>query len=364
MIVYLRPKSPFNKAVPRSDTLFGAIAWTLRVLYGKPVLEALLDRFDAAVRDQRQPPFVLSSLLPYFQDAKGRIRLLPRPLTRPPAALSGDVASYQDMKRARKVDFVSETVFAGIAEGRTTEASLLQEMAKGKASSYRLRHESIVGADEHQRMLALPNLLVESEFARNQINRMAVATGEGGALYYEPTVGSSSAPASEAHGGFYFLVRLGPDEPETPDQLKAAMRFLADRGIGGDSSIGRGHFEVEFDDGANFPIEPSSSETLMTLSLLHPSPRDIAHIAEHSDQTFSRIERRKGFVENSYTGELAQIWKPTLFVLAEGSTFPRDGNRKIYGTVFKESAARPGTDFALRINGLGYTTGLRGGSAQ
>ncbi|MBL8149871.1 MAG: hypothetical protein JNN15_08080, partial [Blastocatellia bacterium] len=80
MIVYLLPKSPFTKSAPRSDTLFGAICWAIRLLYGQQKLVDIIEKFDAAIESARPLPFLLTSCFPYFQDKQGKIHFLPKPL--------------------------------------------------------------------------------------------------------------------------------------------------------------------------------------------------------------------------------------------------------------------------------------------
>ena len=90
----------------------------------------------------------------------------------------------------------------------------------------------------------------------------------------------------------------------------------------------------------------------MTLSLLYPSPRDRAHLASVATRSAYRLVKRKGRVESLYA-PMEQPWKSTLVMLAEGSVFPRDGDRAIYGAapVVKEQP------FRVRHNGFGYTVG-------
>src|SRR5262245_45457767 len=86
MIVYLKPRAPFAQSAPRSDTLFGAIAWAIRLLYGEGELIRLLEQFDRAVASQSSPPFLISSLFPFVESGNGderqarRTLFLPRPL--------------------------------------------------------------------------------------------------------------------------------------------------------------------------------------------------------------------------------------------------------------------------------------------
>jgi CRISPR type III-A-associated RAMP protein Csm4 len=140
--------------------------------------------------------------------------------------------------------------------------------------------------------------------------------------------------------------------------LKGALRFLGDKGFGGGASTGRGHSDVEFEE--NEIVSGHDPGThLVSLSLLHPGAADRRHLAEHREQVYARLERRKGFVEITYAPETERVWKPTLVMLSEGATFPRDGERKLYGSLFKEQIVRSGLNGHLRINGLGYTVPLK-----
>jgi CRISPR-associated protein Csm4 len=64
-----RPLSPF-KHFPESFTLFGAICWGVRVLYGEDELEKMLEAF------LNEPPFIISS--PLFEK-NGKL-LFPKPI--------------------------------------------------------------------------------------------------------------------------------------------------------------------------------------------------------------------------------------------------------------------------------------------
>lgn len=363
MIVYLVPRSPFTKGVIRSDTLFGGIAWAIRWLYGERELEQLLEEFDVAIRDQSAPPFVLSSLFPYFEDTDGRILFLPRPISPPVISRrSAGVKFYQTYKQMLRASFVSKTVFERISNGDIDDAHILDGMMRDEDSEYHLQANGIMTRDERVRV-KLPALFTHSETARNAINRITFSTGDGGELYYEPITASFSL-SSSMRCGFYLLIKVGGYRAEqNSGMLKAAMRFLADKGLGGDSSIGRGHCEVSFDDN-DVIKDHSEGSRIVTLSLLHPSATDREHLAKHKQVTFARLERRKGFIESVYANEVKQVWKPTLFMLGEGATFPRDGERKVYGTLFTEENKREGLDFRVRINGMAYTLGLRGEAAQ
>ncbi|HXG67494.1 MAG TPA: type III-A CRISPR-associated RAMP protein Csm4 [Blastocatellia bacterium] len=362
MIIYLRPRAPFTKSAPRSDTLFGAIAWAIRLLYGELQLVGLLEDFEAAIASQSPPPFTISSLFPYFEDEGGKIHFLPRPL-RPPAAITGleDRAAYQDFKDLRRAGFVSQGVFNRIMLGELDETAIYAEL-RHPAGGVRLKAGALMTPEEHRRAGQMARLVIRGEVARNAINRLTGSTaGDGGQLFYQPVAAVGSGGRHGGRGGFYFLAR--PGSAEVKAMMQAALRFLGDKGFGGDSSIGRGHCAVEFDDG-DFITAAADGERLVTLSLMHPGKADVEHFAKHQHATYARLERRKGFIESAYVEEARRVWKPTLFMLGEGATFPRDGDRSVYGTLFADDSPREGMAFQARINGLAYTVAIKGEAAR
>jgi CRISPR-associated protein Csm4 len=176
---------------------------------------------------------------------------------------------------------------------------------------------------------------------RNTINRVTGAVQEGRLFFGEETgIGG---------GGVYFLIRFR--EPAIRPLVESALRFLEDRGIGGDASVGRGQVRIQSEDGDLLDENPGASHRV-ALSLLHPSPRDREHLAASAKQAAYRLVKRKGRVESLYA-PTEQPWKSTLVMLAEGSVFPRDGERSVYGAapVVKEQP------FRVRHNGFGYTVG-------
>ncbi|HQR35002.1 MAG TPA: type III-A CRISPR-associated RAMP protein Csm4 [Blastocatellia bacterium] len=362
MIFYLTSQAAFAQGVPRSDTLFGAICWAIRWLYGEKELAELLAAFDASVEKQTAPPFVISSVFPFFEDYAGKILFLPRPLGAIDLSDSlQQVETYQSFKRFQKAKFVSRSVFDLVASGKLDEAQIYAQLNQNDVGSFRLHGGALMTQAEYERVKVLPSLISAVELPRNSINRISVATsGTGGQLFYQPVASGRALSKLNTRSGFYFLARSA--ESATTEMLKAAMRFLADKGLGGDFSVGRGHCEVSAD--SDDIVGDTGGTRLMTLSLMHPSPTDLQHLNQNRSATFARLERRKGFLEGSFVIPIKQIWKPTLFMLGEGSTFLRDGERNTYGNLFAESRQREGLGFDVRINGLAYTVGMKGGEKQ
>jgi len=348
MIIYLQPKTPFSKAIPRSDTLFGAICWAIRLLRGKEKLEELLEKFKFE-DTSCNAPFVLSSMFPYVENKGKKFLFLPCPLFPPTSEKDfNSVEEYKKNKANKKVKYVSQTVFNAIANG-----------------SYK-KDDCVVQAgirmtkDEQKELEDLEKLFEESEAVHNTLNRITYQSK----IYYESMV-AKTKQKSHLETGFYFLIKLDEKDKDLVSTLKDAIDFLKEKGIGGNTSIGFGQCYIQIEDEtkdkpiiANNPNE----KCLVTLSLMFPSKLDQEHLKKEQilTRSFAQLERRKGFLESSYLSNIERIWKPTLFMLAEGSVFPRDKDRpnQIYGSVYKYEDSNF-HDLEIRINGLAYTVGIK-----
>ncbi len=320
MIVRLIPTGRFLGGLPRSDTLFGALCWGIRWTHGEP---ALLEVLEACERGD--PPFVLSSVFPYAGGEGGPVYYLPRPLSWSPVGSTQTVEAYSEAKGLKRAAYCSLSLFQEIVAGRPPATESLSEPKSG--------------------CLAMPGEPIprvqELDVDRNTINRVTGAVQEGRLFFGEETgVGG---------GGAYFLIQLR--DPVSRPLVESALRFVEDRGVGGDASVGRGQVRIEIADGDLLREVPNASHRL-TLSLLHPAPRDREHLAASAAQSAYRLVKRKGRVESLYA-PTEQPWKSTLVMLAEGSVFPSDGDRPVYGAapVVKEQP------FRVRHNGFGYTVG-------
>lgn len=359
MIVYLKPRAPFAQAVPRSDTLFGAVAWAIRLLYGEAALAELLGQFDEAIKAAAAPPFVISSLFPYLKHENSVLRFLPRPLAAPVQMAFDTPQKYQLAKKLKQTTLLSEAVFAAVASGELNDDEVLNELSKGKQSRFALHGGALITQAELGSVRLFPSLYSNGETARNAINRLSASTGDdGGQLFYTPIAAARALDATDAHTGFYCRLRLNEAvAPGISAKLKAAMYFLGEKGFGGDVSVGRGHCEIEIDETAS-ELGCDDGARLVLLSLLHPSTKDRAHFTGCQPSLLARLERRKGFLESAFTASTLRFWKPTLVMLGEGATFPRDGSRQIYGSLFTDLSPRDGIQFQPRINGLGYVVPL------
>lgn len=383
MIVYLQPKSAFSKSIPRSDTLFGAICWAISLLYGVKKLECLLECYI-----EEKAPFIISSMFPYIKwDGKSKdeenkenkengknklidsqdetrendivsvnnkedskkqiIHLLPRPLLKPMLETNFcDKEKYERNKKEKKVKLVSKTVFDSIIDGTYNS----------KREEYDIKAGVLLTKEECKELSKFSAFWQEGERARNSINRITNVTN----LYHEPIV--TACQKEDWKSGFYFLVKFGGDfKQDYYSVVKSALNFLEEKGFGGNSSVGFGQCSVEVED-RDLISNQVDGDRLVVLSLMHPSEKDYKHLDKNRFTAYIELEKRKGFLERSYIGGMeSRVWKPTLFMLAEGSTFVCDNNREIYGKLHKEKEETyQNLGFSVRINGLAYTVAMKG----
>ncbi|MEO0073915.1 MAG: hypothetical protein ABIK43_04565, partial [candidate division WOR-3 bacterium] len=126
--------------------------------------------------------------------------------------------------------------------------------------------------------------------------------------------------------GAFALVHLAE---EWERQVLAVFRYYADKGIGGDSSVGKGSYELAIQQG--FPFKESASGTRWTtLSLYYPRPDEWSYYQASPEQVWYSLVKRKGRLESSFS-PAADVWKKSVLMLEEGSCFPVLEGRNVYG---------------------------------
>lgn len=282
MTVYLVPHSSFRgNRPPRSDTLFGAICWGYRLLFGVEKLEQRLAEFTKI-----SVPFLVSSLFPYTTHHTSKIHFLPKPLADVTGLLQAslELSEFEKLRRRQQRQFIPDTEFSSIIQGEPF---------------YDIGEHDI----RHIQKFHVP---------RNSMNRL---TGSIEHLFYTEEFSSRS----ETTAGLFFCLKYRAD---LENDLKTIIYFLGDKGIGGGSSVGKGHIQdVQFVDALPYeePLDEESSYAI-TLSLTFPCTKMRAML-EHS---WYDLEKRQGQVESMYVAsESEHLRKDHLLLLKEGSTFPK-----------------------------------------
>ena len=307
--VYLKPRSTY-RTVLHSDTLFGCVCWAMREVFSEETLDGLLRQFDS-----ENPPFQLSSAFPFRDTSGRRIHFYPRPVLAPAEFESPkDVSEAEQQKKFRKVKWITEETLSKLTSGAWNETDY---------------YASDVWQDEG------PNLM-DIEVQHNTINRLSGGTGT------TPSTGLYSLTEyAISDGGLFFLL------DDESDVVEGALGFLEHFGIGGDSSLGKGRFEIEVID-ADLPTASEGADRFMTLSLYAPRESEIATV--RSDGAWYNLVVRKGKVGGPFL-RVEDFWKKSLTMFAEGSTFPMTEQKPFgYNPIVKRIA----DDLPFNVQYYGY----------
>ncbi len=326
-LVQLSPRAPMrvgthpediDRARPfaSSDTLFGALCWAMRQLFGEAALESWLERFRAET-----PPLRLSSLLPMVR-VNGQVEpLLPMPQRRPAGALP----DRKWLKQARFVDFAA---YRWLLSGSGDAPALMSDALIGGP----LRDTLPGSGEEPQRIWEIQSR-----------PRVTVDRVSGASALYE------SAAAHFANGAGGVTVRPGlylvADEGELARVL-TCLEFLGEAGIGGERSTGLGRFAIESPRRSPLPVSESPAAG-PTLSLCWPTPGDLARGAlELPEHLGYRVVERSGWIASP---EWAGWRSRRVAMLAEGSYLGGAGP----GGALVDCTPEPGRAHAVYRYGFG-----------
>ena len=300
MIIYLQPRSLFPTL--HSDTIFGALIYATKQIYPEIFLE-MLEKFKNG-----NPPFLVSSAYPYFEGDEKIIRFFPKPLLEP--------EKHEDMevyKKFKKSHYIEESIFnSWIHEG---EGEISRKMDEYNLNDGLLYNKKIK-SDFNFNVDTLP---------RNTINRITNASEN---IFYSSGVIMKGL-------GLFFMVRLL--EEDYKKILHGCMRFLKDRGFGGDISIGKGHFDYTISDETLFSED---GERFITLSRYIPQHEELKHMG---DDLWYELGSKRG---RSSSGAI----RKEIRFFREGSSF-KSLDKSVYGCLIQsgEDAVEYGMAYPVGI---------------
>jgi CRISPR-associated protein Csm4 len=262
-----------------SDTLYSAFFHGYRLLYGQESLERMLWLFleDA-------PPFLISSAFPFWEG----ILYLPTPKNQ----ITAD-------KKAKKVVYLDRTSWSLLLTGTS-----LMEVLSNPDTSTIPRTGITSGSGEDKQ----PWKLVDAP--RVGLDRRTNHPGERyfhcGEVHYED------------RSGLYCIVDIRNRDYQRP--FEAVWRLLADEGLGGDRTVGKGHFRYPVIE--EFSLEvPNDAKGSVAISLYYPSAKERSGFQESA---YDLVERR-GYI---YSPEGQSLRRKTVSMFTEGSVFPSPPERK------------------------------------
>lgn len=287
-----------------SDTIFGAILSAANQLYRDNFTELVQkfnDNDDAA-------PFLVSSAYPYLEEDGDKIRFYPKPILKPVKH------NINQDKIIKKVNYVQENLF------KTWISSEGEKSIINQLDDYHLQEGLLLEED-----LGQDFAYQSSTIPRNTINRVTNASEN---IFY-------SSGVSFRRMGLFFLVRFIDEEYK--NLFEGSIRFLRDRGFGGDISVGKGQFdyEIAYED----PLTDEGNRFL-TLSRYCPTSSELS---QFNNDLWYELGSKRG---RSADGSKRKEFK----FFREGSSFPKL-DKKIYGRIVKVASQ------ALEY-GLAYNVGV------
>lgn len=257
-----------------SDTLFSALCHCHLLLYGE--VDSLIQAFKTA------PPFLLSSAFPFW-DNEYYFPLPKNQLVRE--------------KKLKKIKFVNLALLLRLLEGNDLN-DLKDEIEKSQDLSYLPRIEK-----EEKKKEKLVPWEVE-DVPRVSLSRFNNHPGEN--FFHFGQVHFTD------NAGLFVLVKL-LDKSWDP-KVRALFNLLADEGIGGDRTAGKGLFyKPEFD---YFSIpEISESNALYAASTYFPAEGELYGL----ESGYYELELRKGYI---FSPANKSYRRRSLRLFSEGSVLP------------------------------------------
>ncbi len=280
-----KPLSPFRH-LPESFTVFGAICWGVKVLYGDGELENMLDMFSDT------PPFLISSPL---VEKEGSL-LFPKPILKDGWGDITSMEEYEEKKKAKGLKLVDEEAMRKVLEGEISTDRELWEEVKPRGDEDKA-HESV----------SVPHA---------SINRITWTTA-GGQLYNEEAYYWSGR----------FAVLLYFRDTSYVDMVKASLRFTH---LGGNRTTGMGYCEVEFYGCDDSWIRDYMEETTGEFISLSPTFYDSSYSLEES---YYDVFPLLSPVDNYYAVVSPAIWKRRTVLISKGSLIRVKDKRDFYGQV-------------------------------
>ncbi|MCF6155456.1 MAG: type III-A CRISPR-associated RAMP protein Csm4 [Candidatus Brocadia sp.] len=318
--IKLTPSSSFS-SLPSSDTLFGAICWGIRRIYqdssDKNSLVDILHEF------QLNPKFVISSTFPYIEEANTAIPFYPRPILECISASNINkmaqtkkeiVCIISRYKEFKKAEYVSASLFMKILNG-TSEGELFKIFYNG---GIKLTGKLLMDDEEYKTIFEKLNPGSKSmAVQKNSTDRLTMSTGGEGQTFYQQEYFTS--PAFKLH----FLMKTNEI-----DFFRPVFRYLKDKGIGGNRSVGKGRFKIDILNEVS--IGDDNSRKFFTLSRYIP---DVKQINLESPAMFYEIFPYRSKVDSEAEFKGKDVWKSKVMYLKEGSCFEANEKREFYGRI-------------------------------
>lgn len=295
----------------RSDTLFSAWITAYAQLFGREEVAELLKEFGT----KPEPPFRLSSTFIYQELGAKTVYYLPRPKAFPAKYPFGkDLDFAKDYKKLNYLPLETWRRWYQSEEGFSRE-----DLQNKEVKSY------------------------GDTFKTARIPKVAIDRTTRATNFYH--TGFVQFQSETNPSGLYFLLYFPEANPALEHDLRAAIGFLGEEGIGGERSSGAGRFEVVWEnlsDEWQQVVKFSGAEQHSLISMFWDSSLDTKLLEKASYE----LLERGGWITSPSSGR--QSRRKSVQMFAEGSVFsgipqgqladvtpdgfdnPRQGGHKIY----------------------------------
>jgi CRISPR type III-A-associated RAMP protein Csm4 len=285
-----------------SDQLVSALMNNIALLYGEKYIEAFRELLDHGEICFSSIFYGLNISTKNELSTKSTIYFFPRPKV----DLQGTqlfVFSYKELKNVR---YVSSGLFKKLSSSWNQQ----KEICECDLSTVVIIGKQFAALKEELAVLSLQEMdLSKRSLIKYQI-KPGVAidrkTNMSDTFYFEEflEIENDETESYTIQPFMYFLY-----EGDLPIYLKAAIRLLADEGIGGKRSLGYGYFRgMEW--GEDLQIPPKNRGYFVNLSVLYPRKEEVEKLY------FYELEKRNGF---AYSLGGKTIRKKSTMVISEGS---------------------------------------------
>jgi CRISPR-associated protein Csm4 len=338
--VYLKPKGSILGEIS-SDTIFGAFCWAIFNLYSAKELEEVLSKFN------EEPKFLISSPFPYLRNSENKIRFFPKPKFPAPSFKFLEGLAKKETKNNNSLNFkrawlsvkeifeeikntlfLSEQIFYKVVSGKLSLPDIFRNLKSigylendlEKIEKAIISHPERKSVDPQGELL-FHFLMRAIDIQRNQINRLSGTTAEGLLFFSSQTFFIKKWNGLES--GLWFLLKTNDF-----DFVKPLFNYIADTGLGGDRTVGKGHFDIEWEEISEM-VEVKEPNCFINLSRYIPNPNEIDVSKIPLSYIFKNI---RGKHESKFIFHPNQPYlKKLVRVFEEGSIFPFIEKKPFYG---------------------------------
>lgn len=320
--VYLTPRSTFRNNL-RSDTLWGLLLTAIRSVYGNNEVEEII-----RLSEENNPPFILSSAMPYMVNNGNKTHFFPKPIVQPIFRNKSSNKKHEGLKKIgenkeyKKIKYLPQNIFESFVLGELSEEEFRNNSGNWKDLEGWVDIGTATNLHTTIDRLSCSTLKENSSGQLYYSNDLFVKynstnkkksnnTSDKESTNYDSVINYDTY--DDARAGLFFLVK------GKIDLIEGALRLLQHWGIGGDASTGKGHFGIEI---ADFAMKtPAAPTHFVTLSLYSPTAQEISAFKQNSDKMWYDIETRAGKL-SIHSPLPADYEKASLVMFRESSTFP------------------------------------------